>query len=450
MNTKESENKSNKEEMNTKESENKTNKKEMNTKESENKTNKKENKNIINNVDKNIIHKGENKNNSNIFDEAIDWDFNRLMSIYDIKDSTGDGNCLFNSFSLLIFNNESYSNNIRQKICDYLRENKLEDASYIKKMRNDKEYGGESEIYAFCLLCDIKITLYIRNINDINKRSNNDKITIRIYNEHKLGNFSIFMNKYSQNEGLNHFSPCFLKNGSSISNSKLQKIKEIFEKENNYKSYNNSKICNDASNISFGDENNSRYFNLHNHKLSYSNDNSNSFHENKFHNYSTIKNGDKFEKKSNIAKIMSISYMNNFPRKYSLTSKPSILSNPQTNKITNNTSVIQNKKEEGNKIYNDMEKYINDNFKDEKINNLLKKYNKEEEKKFDDKYNQFLKRNERYKNAKIKKEESEAKNLFILKRKIDNKDNVLKTKNIINKEYNNGFKELLRRENQYH
>ena len=375
----------------TKESENKSNKEEINSKESENSSNKEENKNKIFNIDKNSIDKGENKNNPINSCDANAWDVNRLKSIYDIKDSTGDGNCLFNSFSLLIFNNESYSDNIRQKICDFLREKKIEDDSHIENMRKDKVYGGESEINAFCLLCDIKITLYIRNINDINQRSNNDEITIRIYNEHKCDNFSIIMDKYPQNERFNHYSPCFLKNGSSISSSHLQKIKEIFKKKNNYERNNNSFICNDTLNFSFGDEDNSntRHQTLPNKKRNYSVDFPNYSHEQKLINnivndFSKTKTDDKFKKysKLNIGNIMNISFI---PKRSFLTPiKPegNFFLKSQIIRNINNSSVIQNKGEEvGNKIYNEIDKFINDNNKDEKRKKILNDYNEKKKKK---------------------------------------------------------------------
>ena len=450
----------------TKGSEIKCNKEEMNIKESENKSNKEESKNKIFNPDKNIIHRGENNNNLIISNDEIAWDVNRLMSIYDIKDSTGDGNCLFNSFSILIFNNESYSYNIRQKICDFIREKKLEDDSYIENMRNNNEYGGELEINAFSLLCDIKITLYIRKINDINQKSNNDKIIIRIYNEHKIENFSIILDKYPQNERFNHFSPCLLKNGSSISNSKLQKIKEIFKIKNIYEDNNNSIICNDTLLFSFGDENisNERYSTLPNKKRKYSIEISNNFHDNKLindsvDNFSIIKNknDDKFKNKSklHIGSIMSISYMNYFPKKNFLTpiksncSKGNVFLSTQINKNINNNSKIQNKRgEEENKIYNKMQKLINDNTKDQNIKKILNDYNKKKKKKYDYNVNKFLKMNERQENAKKKREEMEKRKNLKLQTKLENKNNLWKTKMEIDRNYQTLFDDQVRRTNK--
>jgi len=369
------------------------NKEEMDDeKESEYKNNKEENKNKMFNEDKNSIYKGEN----NSYDEKV-RDVNRLITIYDIKDSTSDGNSLFNSFSLLIFNNELYSYNIRQKICDFLRENELEDDSHIEKMRKDKEYGGEIEIYAFSLLCNIKITLFIRIINDTNQKSNRDKIITRIYNEHKIGNFSLIMDKYSKNEGFNHFAPCFLKNGSSISSSQLQKIKEIFENKNNYENNNNFINYSDTSNFSFRDENNNSntlYTNLptfkHNFSFDFSNFNGRKLFDDSINNISTIKKDDKSKNysKLNIGNIMNMSFMNNFPKPKYFTSKNTIwskgnsFSNTQIFRNINNNSIIQNKgKEEEDKIYNEIKKNIIDNYKDEKNLKFLLDYNEIKKKK---------------------------------------------------------------------
>uniref|UniRef100_A0A6C0JXL8 OTU domain-containing protein n=1 Tax=viral metagenome TaxID=1070528 RepID=A0A6C0JXL8_9ZZZZ len=75
--------------------------------------------------------------------------------------------CLFNSLSYFIHDN---SYNIRQKICNYLEENKpiiegldtrfilnLENPNYIQDMRNISTWGGAIEIQAACNIWNAKI-----------------------------------------------------------------------------------------------------------------------------------------------------------------------------------------------------------------------------------------------------------------------------------------------------
>ena len=84
--------------------------------------------------------------------------------------------CLFNSLSYFIDGN---SYDIRQKICDYLTENKpiidgldtkfildLENPNYVQHMRNTSTWGGAIEIQAACNVWKTKITVIdIRNSN---------------------------------------------------------------------------------------------------------------------------------------------------------------------------------------------------------------------------------------------------------------------------------------------
>ena len=75
--------------------------------------------------------------------------------------------CLFNSLSHFIPEN---SYNIRQKICDYLEENKpiiegletkfildLENPNYIRDMRNTSTWGGAIEIQAASSIWSLRI-----------------------------------------------------------------------------------------------------------------------------------------------------------------------------------------------------------------------------------------------------------------------------------------------------
>ena len=71
----------------------------------------------------------------------------KLANDFFIKNIPGEGNQLFYSLSYLIFKNFNYHATIRQKICDYLGNNIINDAEInderknIQKMRKDSEYG---------------------------------------------------------------------------------------------------------------------------------------------------------------------------------------------------------------------------------------------------------------------------------------------------------------------
>jgi len=75
--------------------------------------------------------------------------------------------CLFDSLSYFLNYN---SNEIRQKICDYLQNNKpiidgletnfileMEDPNYVENMRRNYQWGGGIEIQAACNIWDLRI-----------------------------------------------------------------------------------------------------------------------------------------------------------------------------------------------------------------------------------------------------------------------------------------------------
>ena len=84
--------------------------------------------------------------------------------------------CLFNSLSYFIPENNY---NIRQKICDYLEENKpiiegldtqfildLENPNYIRDMRNTSTWGGAIEIQAASSIWSLRIIVKNYRNND--------------------------------------------------------------------------------------------------------------------------------------------------------------------------------------------------------------------------------------------------------------------------------------------
>ena len=78
--------------------------------------------------------------------------------------------CLFDSISYYLKYN---SNQIRQKICDYLEANKpiidgldtkfileMDDSNYIRNMRRNSEWGGGIEIQAACNIWNLRIIVH--------------------------------------------------------------------------------------------------------------------------------------------------------------------------------------------------------------------------------------------------------------------------------------------------
>ena len=133
----------------------------------------------------------------------------------------GDGNCLFNSLSYLIFETSDYNGIIRQKICDYMSKTNYndDDADYkkceenIAKMRRDGVYGSGNEVKAFCELYNIRITTYIRTILGSMKQKT-DKIQKMVSGEDYEENFAIILDDYGPNyEIKNHFDALCPKEG---------------------------------------------------------------------------------------------------------------------------------------------------------------------------------------------------------------------------------------------
>ena len=160
----------------------------------------------------------------------------KLKIDFRIIPTPGDGNCLFNSLSYLIFNTCGYHTYIRQKICDYLDNNnnyddaadKLDEKKRIIEMRKDGTYGTDKEITAFCELYNVRITLYKREIKDLvnYKKENNDKLTRIPFNEIYDEKFAIMLSYYGDDNVNNHFEALVYKKGNMIEEDKLSKIKE--------------------------------------------------------------------------------------------------------------------------------------------------------------------------------------------------------------------------------
>ena len=164
-----------------------------------------------------------------------------LKKKYYIGNVIGDGNCLFYSLSKLIFRNMFYYSHIRQLICDKIENTNIYDefiedkSEYVKKRRNDKEYGSLLEIETFCEIFKIKIIVYTRKIIDENYlKKDTDLLDTYIVGEKYKGNFGLIFDKYAKDEtGIyNHYSDLYPKdNNIGISDQELQNIRnEIINK----------------------------------------------------------------------------------------------------------------------------------------------------------------------------------------------------------------------------
>ena len=189
--------------------------------------------NII--LNSNLVYTKINKNFNKNNDDNIT--INKIEKNYYIEKVNGDGNCLFYSFSNLIFGNSNYHHIIRQLICNYIENNietkeLFEDEnikkSYLDRMRKDKEFGTGTEIQIFSIICGIKIIHYTRYINNSKcLKTKNDKIIKLVINENGIGNFGLLLDRYINLENINHYSPLIYKKGNGISEENLMKIKKI-------------------------------------------------------------------------------------------------------------------------------------------------------------------------------------------------------------------------------
>ena len=113
------------------------------------------------------------KNKKNKKNDEIDEKFKKhLESLgYFIREVEGDGNCLFRSVSEQMEGNENNYQEYRDKCVDYMKENKDEFApfieddepidKYIDRMSENKEWGGNLEIYALSKILEANFYIYI-------------------------------------------------------------------------------------------------------------------------------------------------------------------------------------------------------------------------------------------------------------------------------------------------
>jgi OTU domain-containing protein 3 len=130
-----------------------------------------------NNSNKKLTKKERNayrkKNKKNRKNDDIDEKFIKHLETlgYFIREVRGDGNCLFRSVSEQMEGNEHNYQHYRDLCIDYIKNNKdtfapfIEDDEpidkYIERMSEDKEWGGNLEIYALSMALEANFYIYI-------------------------------------------------------------------------------------------------------------------------------------------------------------------------------------------------------------------------------------------------------------------------------------------------
>ncbi len=113
------------------------------------------------------------KNRKNRKNSDIEFKEELLKLGYYIREVQGDGNCLFRSVSEQIEETQNNFEKYRKITTDYMEEHKeefqpfIEDDitidDYIKSMKEDKEWGGNLEIYALSMALHANFYVYIHN-----------------------------------------------------------------------------------------------------------------------------------------------------------------------------------------------------------------------------------------------------------------------------------------------
>lgn len=105
--------------------------------------------------------------------DEIDEKFKKKLETlgYFIREVEGDGNCLFRSVSEQVEGNEHNFHEYREKCVNYMKENKddfapfIEDDEpfdkYVERMSQDREWGGNLEIYALSKLLEANFYIYM-------------------------------------------------------------------------------------------------------------------------------------------------------------------------------------------------------------------------------------------------------------------------------------------------
>ena len=155
----------------------------------------KANKNQNNNNNANNNGKRRKKRNKrNRQSRDIDEKFKKHLETlgYFIREVRGDGNCLFRSVAEQVEGNENNYKEYREKCVKYMEENKdifapfIEDDEpfdkYVKRMGEDKEWGGNLEIYALSKILEANFYIYIHEnpmyiVNNFEKPKKNILLT---------------------------------------------------------------------------------------------------------------------------------------------------------------------------------------------------------------------------------------------------------------------------------
>lgn len=127
-------------------------------------------------------------------------------------DIVADGNCLFRSFSLFLFDHQSLYSNVRRNVVNYIVNNWVEfnmhivgnsdyfqvssAESYFNFMNRSGIFGSEAEIFAFSRMCNVYVTVHcndeIFNYGDVNS---SNYLTLSLTGTIDHGHYSVLQYK---------------------------------------------------------------------------------------------------------------------------------------------------------------------------------------------------------------------------------------------------------------
>ncbi|KAG0000225.1 hypothetical protein BGZ80_009588 [Entomortierella chlamydospora] len=140
-----------------------------------------------------------------------------------LKDTMGDGNCLFRACADQFFGSESNHNSLRAEVCQYIEQHADHFSSFldnetveahVSKMRKNGTYGGNIELVAFARMkrVDIKVYqpgyIYVIEGVDVKKEGSSpgERPTMHIA-YHSWEHYSSIRNIDGPHEGLPEISP---------------------------------------------------------------------------------------------------------------------------------------------------------------------------------------------------------------------------------------------------
>ena len=133
---------------------------------------------INNKKEEKLIKKSFRKNRDRLahqYDSQEEKEFQNIINKMNlmIRVMKGDGNCMFRSIADQLIGNENKYERYREIICNYIEKHEdhfkyfIEDdetfPDYLKRMRDDGEWGGQQELYAAAQ--SLNIDIYIHQVN---------------------------------------------------------------------------------------------------------------------------------------------------------------------------------------------------------------------------------------------------------------------------------------------